>query len=121
MNVRAIGSTPRLARQTFTISRETEYFTDKELTRQIGHGRDWWPVALIKELTDNALDACESADVPPEIGIEVTRDWFALSDNGPGLPGDVIAASLGFMQRVSDKALYVSPTRWPCPQERIQV
>lgn len=111
MNVRVIGSTPRLARETFTISRETEYFTDKELTRQIGHGREWWPVALIKELTDNALDACESADVPPEIGIEVTGDWFALSDNGPGLPGDVIAASLDFMQRVSDKALYVSPTR----------
>ena len=101
----------KLARETFSISRETEYFTEQELTRQIGHGRDWWRVALIKELIDNALDACESAGVPPEIDVEVTDDWFAVGDNGPGIPDDVIARSLDFTQRVSDKALYVSPTR----------
>ena len=101
----------KLARQTFSISRATEYFTKKELTRQVGHGREWWPVALLKELVDNALDACESAEVSPEIEIEVTEDRFAVADNGPGIPEDVIARSLDFMQRVSDKSLYVSPTR----------
>jgi len=100
-----------LTRETFSISRETEFFTEKELEMQIGHGRQWWPVALIKELMDNALDASESAQVPPEIDVEVTEDGFSVQDNGLGIPEDVIARSLDFMQRVSDKALYVSPTR----------
>jgi DNA topoisomerase VI subunit B len=111
MSATASKNTPRLARETFTISRETEFFTEKELEMQVGHGRDWWPVALIKELIDNALDACESAEVSPDIEIEVAEDGFAVADNGPGIPEEVIARSLDFMQRVSDKALYVSPTR----------
>jgi DNA topoisomerase VI subunit B len=105
------ASRPKLTRETFDISRELEFFSEKELEMQIGHGRDWWHVALIKELVDNALDACESAGVPPEIDVEVTDDWFAVVDSGPGIPDDVIARSLDFMQRVSDKALYVAPTR----------
>ena len=100
-----------LNRVTFTISRETEYFSEKELTRQIGHGRAWWPVALLKELIDNALDAAETAQVAPEITVEIEADAFAVQDNGPGLPGDVIAESLNYLQRISDKAYYVSPTR----------
>jgi len=111
VNTRITTTAPRLARETFTISRESEYFGEKELTRQIGHGRDWWRVALVKELVDNSLDACESAEAPPEVEVEVTDDWFAVADNGPGIPEEVIARSLDFMQRVSDKALYVSPSR----------
>ena len=111
MNTRTTTTAPRLARETFGISRELEFFTEKELEMQIGHGRDWWPVALIKELIDNALDACESAEVSPEVEIEVAEDGFAVADNGPGIPSEVIARSLDFMQRVSDKAFYVSPTR----------
>ena len=107
----ATKNTPRLARETFSISRELEFLTEKELEMQIGHGRQWWPVALIKELMDNALDACETAGAPPEIEIEVAEDGFAVADNGPGIPEAVIARSLDFMQRVSDKALYISPTR----------
>jgi len=111
VNARITTTAPRLARETFSISRESEFFTQKELAMQVGHGREWWPVALIKELMDNALDACESTEVPPQIEIEVAEDGFAVADNGPGIPEEVIARSLDFMQRVSDKALYVSPTR----------
>ncbi len=111
MSTRITTTAPKLTRETFSISRETEFFTEKELEMQIGHGRQWWPVALIKELMDNALDACETAGAPPEIEIEVAEDGFAVADNGPGIPEEVIARSLDFMQRVSDKALYVSPTR----------
>jgi DNA topoisomerase VI subunit B len=111
VNARITTTAPKLARETFSISRELEFFTEKELEMQIGHGRQWWPVALIKELIDNALDACESAAVPPEIDVEATEDGFSVQDNGPGIPEEVIARSLDFMQRVSDKALYVSPTR----------
>ncbi len=111
MSAPSSTAAPKLTRETFSISRETEFFTEKELEMQIGHGRQWWPVALIKELMDNALDACETTEVSPEIEVEVAEDGFAVADNGPGIPEAVIARSLDFMQRVSDKALYVSPTR----------
>jgi len=111
MNMGSAENGPRLTRETFSMSRELEFFTEKELEMQIGHGRDWWRVALVKELVDNALDACESSNVSPEIDVEVTDDWFAVADSGPGIPDDVIVRSLDFMQRVSDKALYVAPTR----------
>ncbi len=114
MNMGSAKNGPRLARETFSISRETEYFSEKELIRQIGHGKPWWRVALIKEMVDNALDACETcetAEIQPEIEVEVNDQGFSVKDNGPGIPAEVIARSLDFMQRVSDKSLYVSPTR----------
>ena len=52
-----------LQRTTFELSRAMEFFSEKELQMQIGHGRAWWPVAVLKELIDNALDACEEAGV----------------------------------------------------------
>jgi hypothetical protein len=35
-----------------------------KLVAQIGHDTDDWPLVIAKELVDNALDACENADVP---------------------------------------------------------
>lgn len=101
----------RLERSTFQVNRSMEYFSEKELQRQIGRGVDWWPVALLKELIDNGLDACEMHDVDPVIEVEVGEDYFSVQDNGPGLPSEVIVGSLDYSQRISDKALYVSPTR----------
>jgi len=100
-----------LQRVTFTTSRELEFFTEKELSMQIGHPAYMWPVALTKELIDNALDACENAGIAPVI--EVTQDGDALSvrDSGPGLPESTLRHSLDYMVRVSDKAYYVSPSR----------
>ena len=46
-----------LTRTVFQTSRVLEFFTDKELTMQIGFPRQQWPLALLKELLDNALDA----------------------------------------------------------------
>ena len=104
-------SSVKLERTTFQVSRATEYFTEKELQRQIGRGKAWWPAALLKELVDNGLDACEVGNIAPEIEVEVGDDFFAVKDNGPGLPAAVIEGSLDFLQRVSDKVFYVSPTR----------
>jgi hypothetical protein len=47
-----------LTRTTFETSRLLEFFTDRELSMQIGASRSTWPLALVKELLDNALDAC---------------------------------------------------------------
>jgi DNA topoisomerase VI subunit B len=101
----------RLERTTFTTSRLLEFFTVEELRMQIGHGQPAWPVALLKELVDNALDACEAAGIAPEITVTVTQDSFAVQDNGPGLPAATLKRSLDYTVRVSDKAHYVAPTR----------
>lgn len=104
-------STALLERTTFETSRELEYFTEKELQAQIGHGPEYWPVAILRELIDNALDACESGDCLPEIDIVTEDDQITVSDNGPGIPPETLKRSTDYRVRVSDKAYYVSPTR----------
>ena len=104
-------SNVRLERSTFEVSRELEFFSEKELQMQIGHDIEWWPVALLKELVDNALDACESADIAPAVEVKIEPDGFSVRDNGPGLPAETIAGSLDYLKRVSDRTFYVSPTR----------
>ena len=42
----------KIDRTTFEISRELEFFTEKELQMQIGYGREWWSVAMLKELIE---------------------------------------------------------------------
>jgi DNA topoisomerase VI subunit B len=100
-----------LDRATFTTSRLLEFFSEKELAMQIGHPRRLWPVVLLKELIDNALDACEQAGVPPQIAVAIRANGLWVRDNGPGIPGEVVEQSLDYTVRVSNKAHYVSPTR----------
>ena len=78
---------------------------------QIGHAKELWPLALLKELVDNALDACESAGIAPVIEVEVDENSFTVRDNGPGIPAKTLEDSLNYLLRVSDKSFYVSPTR----------
>jgi len=100
-----------LERKTFEISRALEFFSEKELQMQIGFSRSNWAIALTKELIDNSLDAAEMVGISPEVEITVEDDWLCVQDNGPGLPLDTIDRSLDYAVRVSDKSLYVSPTR----------
>src|SRR5262249_24997763 len=85
----------------FTTSRVMEYFTEKELTLQIGHALRYWPLALLKEILDNALDACETAGVDPEIEVVLGDDFFSVQDNGSGLPESTLLLSLDYTVRVS--------------------
>ena len=101
----------KLERTTFEVSRELEFFSEKELQMQIGHGKHWWPVAILKELIDNALDACETSNIAPEIEVTIDENGFSVRDNGPGLPSETLERSLDYFKRVSDKTFYVSPTR----------
>lgn len=100
-----------LNRQVFETSRLLEFFSEKELTMQIGHDRPKWAIALARELIDNALDACESAGILPDIAVCLDNDSLTISDNGPGLPVKVIERSLDYAVRVSTNNGYVSPTR----------
>ena len=102
---------PTFQRETFELSRLMEFFSEKELTAQIGFSKPDWPVALLKELLDNALDACESANIAPAIAIELHDDALVVADNGPGLPLAALERSLDYLVRVSDKTGYISPSR----------
>ena len=103
------GST--FQRTLFTLSREIEFFTERELESQIGQPKRLWRVALAKELIDNALDACETASLQPVITITDAEEYLEVTDNGPGIPTKTIAASLNYLLRASDKLFWVSPTR----------
>jgi DNA topoisomerase VI subunit B len=60
-------------RPAFASKRSMEFFTEKELAMQIGHDMKRWPLALAKELIDNALDACEQPGTTPIIKIVVRK------------------------------------------------
>jgi DNA topoisomerase VI subunit B len=103
---------PTLERVLFTTPRDFDFFSEESLTKQIGHPREEWFVALLKELIDNGLDACELAGTaPPVIEVAIGGNGFSVRDNGPGLPRDTLVGSLDYDIRISDKTYYVSPTR----------
>lgn len=106
---------PRLERTIFETSRLLEYFTERELRYQTGRPPREWPLVIVKELVDNALDACEDAGIAPEIAVtfegDETEGRITISDNGPGIASEILVQILDFSVRVSDKEAYVSPTR----------
>jgi DNA topoisomerase VI subunit B len=107
------NSAPKLQRVAFTTSRLAEFCGEKELTAQTGHTPDEWPLVIAKELIDNALDACEEAEIAPEISIEVSaaRGEIVIADNGPGLPSATLGGVLDYTVRISSREAYVSPSR----------
>jgi DNA topoisomerase VI subunit B len=103
----------RLERVAFRTSRFLDFVGQRELTAQIGHAAQEWPLVILKELVDNALDGCEEADTAPVITIDVSsaKGTIAITDNGPGITGKTIAGILDYRVRVSSREAYVSPTR----------
>src|SRR5215217_2766811 len=105
----------KLQRTTFEISRAAEYFDARQLSALVGVSQDEFAGVCLKELVDNSLDACETAGVSPVVGVKVEREddliRLSVSDNGPGIPAEVVRKVLDYNIRVSDKAAYRSPTR----------
>lgn len=101
----------QLDRTTFRTSRLLDFCSEKELTAQIGHDTDDWPLVVLKELMDNALDACEEANTAPEITVTVDAGGITVNDNGPGIPGDTIDGVMDYSIRVSNREAYVAPDR----------
>src|SRR4051794_21099005 len=100
----------KLKRQTFTTSRQLEYFTKNELVTQTGYDpSSWFPYVVVKELVDNSLDVADSAG--PRICVSLDESVLTVSDNGPGIPPDVVRRITDFSSRTSDKSMYISPTR----------
>jgi DNA topoisomerase VI subunit B len=104
-------SAKRLQRETFHTSRLLDFFSEKELTAQVGHGKADWPLVVLKELVDNALDATEDAELAPQVTVKVNEGGITVADNGPGIPPEAVAGILDYSIRVSSREAYVSPTR----------
>jgi DNA topoisomerase VI subunit B len=108
-------SAPALERRTFSVSRAADFLEARALVSQTGQPAHRFGDAVVKELLDNALDACETAGVQPEITVTVEADGgiqrVTVTDNGSGLPPDVVTRILDYSTLTSDKALYRSPCR----------
>jgi DNA topoisomerase VI subunit B len=102
---------PKLTRVAFRVSRLMEFCTRRELQNQTGHGVYDWPLVVLKELIDNALDACEEAEIAPVISIAVETGSITIQDNGGGIETETIQSILDYTIRVSSREAYVSPTR----------
>ena len=98
-----MAAVPTLERTTFRTSRLLEFCSRKELVAQTGHEPDAWPLVVLKELLDNALDACEEAGVAPEIMVQVEPGAITVVDNGPGMPPETVTDILDFSSRVSSR------------------
>jgi DNA topoisomerase VI subunit B len=88
-----------------------EFCTQRELVNQTGHDVWQWPLVVLKELADNALDAAEEAEIAPVISIVVKGNTIIIEDNGPGIPAKTIEGVLNYAIRVSSREAYCSPTR----------
>jgi hypothetical protein len=102
---------PKLTRVAFRVSRLMEFCTRRELQNQTGHSVYQWPLVVLKELMDNALDACEEAEVAPVISITVKPGSIVIEDNADGIKTGTIKSILDYSIRVSSREAYVSPTR----------
>ena len=102
---------PKLTRVAFRVSRLMEFCTRRELQNQTGHRVEDWPLVVLKELMDNALDACEEAEIAPVISIAVKSGSVTIQDNGGGIKPSTIKLILDYTIRVSSREAYVSPTR----------
>jgi hypothetical protein len=101
----------KLTRVPFTVSRLMEFCTPRELVNQTGHNISDWPLVVVKELVDNALDAAEEAEIAPVVSITVKGRSIIIKDNGPGILAKTIDGILDYSIRVSSREAYVSPTR----------
>jgi hypothetical protein len=108
---------PKLTRVAFKVSRLMEFCSVRELQSQTGHSIGDWPLVVAKELIDNALDACEEAEVAPDITVIVDQDTIVVQDNGDGIAGETIESVLDYTIRVSSREAYLSPTRG-APRQR---
>jgi DNA topoisomerase VI subunit B len=103
------ATSTRLSRETFATSRLLEFCSRKELISQTGHGVEQWPMVILKELVDNALDDAEEFGVAPHVTIAIRGGKIIVADNGSGMPPELVT-SIPHV-RVSSREAYVSPTR----------
>ena len=88
-----------------------EFASTAELAKATGHPVARWPLVIVKELIDNAIDAAEGANVAPVVDVAVKGAAPSRRRRGPGMPPELVANLVDYSKRTSSRAAYVSPTR----------
>jgi hypothetical protein len=101
----------KLQRETFRTSRHLDYFSKDGLLAQTGHAVEEWPLVIIRECLDNAIDAAEEHDISPTISVVADANSITVTDNGPGIPASTIEGVLDYTVRTSSRQAYVAPDR----------
>jgi len=98
-----------------TKNRIMEYLTIDGLTKMTGVPRDQFDVYVLKELIDNALDACELYRIPPLINVSITtKNKFLvikISDNAKGISEGMLKEITNFERFGGTKYFVKKPTR----------
>src|SRR5579872_5871885 len=88
-----------------------DYRDPEKLTQMFGADRWAWPLAVLKEVVDDLLDAADEAGIPPVIRVTWASDEFSVDGNGPGLSRKRLRAVLDYESRASTHAWRVEPSR----------
>jgi DNA topoisomerase VI subunit B len=106
-----------LARTTFETSRAAEYFSVRELQAQTGQPREQFAAVALKELVDNALDACETTGIAPVIDIDVRGQngllCLGVEDNGEGIAPETVRRR-AVPRGTRSRRCSACPVRWDC-------
>jgi hypothetical protein len=83
------------------------FLTIDGLVKKAGVGEQGLPQLIIKELTDNGLDAS------PDTTVNLKDGWVAVQDAGPGIPGtdDDVAALYSISRPQRSSKFYRKPSR----------
>ena len=103
-------ATAGVGRETLTRNRASDYFTIEGLRTSTGLLEHQWDYAIVKELTDNALDAVNNLDYK-EVSVEFDCRFLRVCDNGEGITHDTLEKIYNFDVYVSSKHYYRTPTR----------
>src|SRR5262249_10207223 len=94
---------PKLTRVAFKGSRLMEFCSERELQNQTGHSIYDWPLVVGKKLVDNSLDACDEAEVAPDITVVVDPGTIVVQDNAGGFNTRTIKSIIDYTVRVSSR------------------
>ena len=94
---------------------DEDYFQVSGLQRLTGSSPKDFDRVILKELIDNALDACEAAGVDPEIRVGVERRGevtvLSVGDNGSGLSREDVEKMIDFDRLASSHHYLKEPSR----------
>ena len=104
-----------------TRNRSFEYFNIQGLCAITGYQKEHFDSWILKELVDNALDACDARKVKhPKIIINIRRIGnivdVCVIDNGSGLSKEDLEKILDFNQFSSSKYYQKKPTDTQTPR-----
>jgi DNA topoisomerase VI subunit B len=96
--------------------KQSDLFTRDGLEKQTGITASQWNIYCIKELFDNAIDACEIAGISPVIQLSITKDEdstirLLIKDNAGGISKEQLLQIIDLSTYTSTKYYYKRPTR----------